>query len=116
MSTPHQQHQRQGEDVPFSVRGERNGNDAIRVSGELDIAARDPLEDELRRAEASDADRIILDLTRLEFMDSSGLRVLLEAEARNRRDGERLAILRGPRRIQRVFEISGVEEYLPFTE
>jgi anti-anti-sigma factor len=86
------------------------------MSGELDLAARDRLEDELRRAEASDADRILVDLTRLRFIDSTGLRVLLEAEARNRRDGDRLAILRGPSRVQRVFEASGVEKHLPFTE
>jgi anti-anti-sigma factor len=119
MSTPHEHHQPQpdGERGPFSVHGERNGSQyAVRVSGELDLAARDELEHELRRAEASDADRILVDLTRLEFIDSSGLRTLLEAQARNRRDGDRLAILRAPSRVQRVFAISGLEKHLPFTD
>lgn len=67
-------------------------------------------------AEASDAERIVIDLSGLTFMDSSGLKLLLQAYARSQADSDRLRIIRGPRRVQRVFELSGTETALPFFE
>ncbi len=78
--------------------------------------ASERLEAELRAAEATDAKRIVLDLSGLNFMDSRGLGALLEAQARSRRDSNRLRIVRGPRRIQRVFELTNTQELLPFLD
>ncbi len=94
---------------------ERNGDEqVIALIGELDFDGAQHVVEALRRAEQSDARSIVLDLRRLRFMDSSGIHLILAADARSRRDGERLALIRGPRSVQRVFELTGVTERLPF--
>lgn len=51
--------------------------------------------------------------TTLEFIDSSGLHVIFKAP---RRAGPRLLILKGPARVQRAFELCGLEELLTFID
>jgi anti-anti-sigma factor len=86
----------------------------IALAGELDLATADEVEQEIVRVEATDADSIVVDLSDLRFMDSTGVRILLSADARSRADGSRLALLRGPAAVQRVFELSGISDLLPF--
>jgi anti-sigma B factor antagonist len=101
----------------FRVHYERKGDvHTICPSGELDLATVEDLERELQRAEASDAKAIVLDLAGLTFMDSTGVRLLLQAHARSRADAGRLTLLRGPAPIQRVLWISGVQDLLPFAD
>ncbi len=58
----------------------------------------------------------MLDLSGLTFMDSTGARLVLQANARSRADSCRLTLLRGPRAVQRVFELTGLTELLPFAD
>jgi anti-sigma B factor antagonist len=67
----------------------------LRPRGELDLAGAEPLETELKRVEATDAAAIVVDLTGVEFMDCSGVRVLLDAHRRSREDGDRLRLVPG---------------------
>jgi anti-sigma B factor antagonist len=101
----------------LSMTSERDGEvHVIALFGELDLAAADSVEQELRRVEATDAGSIVVDLSGLTFMDSTGARLLWQADARSRADANRLRLRRGPRIVQRVFEISGVADLLPFTD
>jgi anti-anti-sigma factor len=96
---------------------ERDGDVyAIRLSGELDLATADRVQRELDRVEACDARSIILDLSGLTFMDSTGVRLLLSAHARSRADSDRLIMLRGSAPVQRVLQLTGVVDLLPFTD
>ena len=88
----------------------------LRVEGDLELATAAIVERELLRAEATDAQAIVLDLSGLEFIDSTGVRLLVEACARSRADANRLAVLRGPRAVQRVFELTGIIDTLPFAD
>lgn len=67
-------------------------------------------------AEAGDAELILLDLADLEFMDSSGLRTVLEAHGRSKEDRDRLRLLRGPPQVQRIFELTATARILPFAD
>jgi len=99
----------------LTVAADRTGDvHCIRLTGELDIDTADRVEAELARAEAGDARVIVLDLAGLTFMDSTGVRLVLEAHARSRADSNRLRLRRGPAAVQRVFELSGVTDTLPF--
>jgi anti-anti-sigma factor len=101
----------------LEIRTERNGDQlVIALDGELDLDAAERVDRELRRAEAGDARRIVLDLSALRFIDSTGIRLILFADARSRADGDRLALIRGPRAVHRIFELTGVAERLPFEE
>ena len=66
------------------------------------------------RAEASDAREIVLDLSNLAFLDSTGLRLVIHADARSRSDGNRLRLLRGTPPVHRLFELCGLTDRLPF--
>jgi anti-sigma B factor antagonist len=102
---------------PFEVSVERRGG-AVHVSigGELDISTAQRLEDDLRRIEADRPELIVLDLQRLSFMDSTGLRLLITADSRAREDGRRLAIVQGNEMVMRVMRLTRLDERLHIVE
>jgi anti-sigma B factor antagonist len=91
-----------------------DGDDAvlIGVSGELDLASSPELERELERGAASDISLLIIDLRNLEFMDSTGLSVLVRAHQKATQSGKRFAIVKGPQQVQRLLSLTGVAERL----
>ncbi len=100
----------------LALHSERDGEThVIELVGELDLDGAPRLEAELRRAEASDASSIIVDLSALEFIDSTGIRLLLMAADRCN-DSGRFTLLRGPRQVHRVFEITDLVDRLPFAD
>jgi anti-sigma B factor antagonist len=100
----------------LALRSERDGEThVLELIGELDLDGAPRLEEELRRVESSDAAAIIVDLAGLEFIDSTGIRLLLMAAERCHADG-RLTLLKGPRQVHRVFEITDLVDRLPFAD
>ncbi len=96
----------------------RNGTVAVvRPTGELDISGAAVVESELDRlADEPGLATVILDLRGLEFMDSSGLRLVVVADMRAREAGRRFALIRGDETVHRVFEITRMSERLDFVE
>ena len=93
------------------------GDAVIALSGELDLSGAPALDEEIgRRAAADGVERVVLDLRRLEFLDSSGLRTVALARKRLEGAGRELALVRGSETVQRVFEITRMEERLQFVE
>jgi anti-sigma B factor antagonist len=82
--------------------------------GELDVATQAELRAALERAAARGA--VTLDLTGLRFMDTSGLRLILETAEAAREHGFGFTVIRGGPSIQRLFEIAGVTELVPFRD
>ncbi len=98
-------------------RGERDGLTVLVLSGDLDIAGADALDEELLQVESSARSGVLaLDLREISFLDSSGLRVLLAADARARGDGRRLVLVRGSAVVHRVFEIALLDRRLTFVD
>ena len=87
----------------------------IAATGELDLSGAQVLEDELERLQADPAlGTVVLDLRGVEFMDSSGLRLVVLADMRAREAGRRFVLVRGPETVHRVFEITRMSERLDF--
>jgi anti-anti-sigma factor len=83
------------------------------VRGDLDMAGSVVLEEELGRLEdAPEVDAIVVDLSELDFMDSSGLRTVVLADRRSAENGRRFALVSGGEPVQRVFEITRMSERL----
>jgi anti-anti-sigma factor len=102
---------------PFDVTfEERAGAVWATLRGELDISTATALEDHLRRHEATDPPLLVLDLQQLEFMDSTGLRLLISADTRARDAGRRLAIVKGNDMVQRVLRLTRLDERLDIVE
>jgi stage II sporulation protein AA (anti-sigma F factor antagonist) len=100
----------------LEVRSERDGDShVIALAGEFDLDSVARVDRELRHAEATDARQIVLDLSALEFMDSSGIRLILQALARSREDGGRLMLSCVPGPVQRLFDLTDLTSRLPFT-
>lgn len=95
---------------------EREGGPAIVLVGELDISTVDRAESALRQAQERGSLDVLLDLSGLRFLDSTGLRFVLSGDARQRASGGHLRIVPGPERVQRVFRIARLDERLEFLE
>ena len=109
--------ERSAEVGDLAILSEQTGDLAvITVSGDLGITTAHTLEQELQRAEATGVAEILLDLRSLDFIDTTGVRVLIAASRRSRDGGERLRIIRGSAPIQRVFASHGQAELLPFVD
>jgi anti-sigma B factor antagonist len=94
----------------------QDGAWVISLYGELDLASAPMLEQGLLDAEAAGAARLVLDLSGLEFIDSTGLHVLVRAHERARETGQQLSLVRGPRAVQRLFELTGAARVFSFEE
>lgn len=99
----------------FTAVLERLGDESVlRLAGELDLATVPEAEAAMERARSEPLRPLKLDLSRLTFVDSSGLRLIMELAGACRAEGRRLSIAAGPRMVQRVFEVAGVLDVLPF--
>lgn len=90
------------------------GGPLVRMSGELDIASVPQAERALEDAVASTSAGVVVDLSELTFIDSSGLRLFILLAERARAGGWRLQLLPPPESARAVFRLTGAEENLPF--
>jgi anti-anti-sigma factor len=97
-------------DFRVEVRTE-DGATIIVVSGELDLATSPELERQFEVA-ASDAVRgpLVLDLRRLEFMDSTGLSLLVKAREQAEEAGRPFGVIKGSPQVERLLSLTGVGE------
>jgi anti-sigma B factor antagonist len=93
-------------------RSQVDGYELLAVEGELDIATAPRMIAALNEAFAELRLPLVVDLSNVDFMDSTGLALLMNAYRRVRRRGQGFAIVcpRGP--ISRVFEIADMVESL----
>jgi anti-anti-sigma factor len=88
------------------------GRAILALAGELDMASAGILQraiDETLVGEPS----LVLDLEQLQFIDSTGLRVILKALECCRSRGQEFAITRGSQQVQRLLSITGVAAHVP---
>jgi anti-anti-sigma factor len=92
------------------------GHVTVSLKGELDLSSVGKVEEELARVEKDGPSVLVLDLSQLSFLDSTGLRAVVTADERARSGGRRLVIVRGPDPVQRVFAITRLEERLEMVD
>jgi anti-sigma B factor antagonist len=83
--------------------------------GEIDLATVEELEGELEAAAAESA-HLVLDLRAVDFIDSAGIRLVLETHRALQAAGGELAVVRGPGAVQRVFELVGLGDRVPLLD
>jgi anti-anti-sigma factor len=88
----------------------------VRLIGELDVAVAPRAEEAIVRAERFRPAQLQLDLSELAFMDSTGLRLMLTARERALQAPRQLVLRRGPRAVQRVFELTALERFFEFVD
>ena len=88
----------------------------VRPIGEIDMATVSVVEAHLSELTAAGFRQVTLDLRTVCFLDSTGLRMILEWDARSRADGFSFALVAGPPNVQRLFELTNTTELLSFTD
>jgi anti-sigma B factor antagonist len=91
----------------------RGGAYTITAGGELDLASRGQLERAFGLAEEAAPELIVLDLSGLEFIDSTGVQVIVQAHLRT--EG-RLVIVRGGPQVQRMFDLCRLDALIAFVD
>lgn len=94
----------------FGVQDVVNGNrHRLMLSGELDSASAGELEAVILRV-CGEGNAVVLDLSRLTTMDSSGLRLILLARSLSRECGSDFSVIPGEQNIHHLIELSGAAE------
>ena len=84
----------------------------VQLSGELDISSAAGVEARLMEIEEQKPERLILDLRRVNFIDSTGLSMIINADGRAKKAGRRLTIVSGDGVPLRILRTVGLEERL----
>jgi anti-anti-sigma factor len=92
------------------------GSARLTPAGELDIATAPQLEQEVRSLLARSVRDVVIDLSRLTFIDSSALRLFIVLNERAGSEGWRLGFVRPVGQVASVFEITGAQDTLPFVD
>lgn len=88
----------------------------LALSGELDIVSSPALKRTMAEVATSDAELVVVDLRGLEFMDSTGLHLLLQAQQHAHDLGRKFALVRGPEQVQRLFDLTGLTDTLTIVD
>ena len=97
-------------DTPLAINPTANG---FAVVGEIDAHTAPEISEAVARATSS---ALEIDLSGVDFVDSSGLRALIEAHQRFEANGGSLTLVRPSAVVSRLFDISGVGDYLNVSE
>ena len=84
----------------------------VGVVGELDLASGPALNAELAAFSGPDTTLVVVDLRELEFMDSTGLSIIVRAHQRLAAEGCELSLVQGPPQVERLLDLTGVGERL----
>lgn len=87
------------------------GSAWVHLEGELDLSTLRLFRETLREAQLN-AHSVSIDLQDLEFIDCAGLGTIVDADARARRQGDRLILVRGSGQVDRVLRLTGLLERL----
>jgi anti-anti-sigma factor len=92
----------------------RAGRHIFALIGELDMAGTETLRDAVRERCGGATEAVAFDLRELSFIDSTGLRALVAVHDLCRQRGYDVALIPGRRAVQRVFDLTGLTDVLPF--
>lgn len=103
------------DDATLSVETYRDGDGAsvLQLYGELDLASAATFEARLACAEAEPG-ALVIDLSGLDFIDSTGIAQLLAAHERARSNGRELVFLNGPPAVEKILRLTGLDQILAF--
>lgn len=98
---------------PLTIEVHREGDEAsLTLTGELDPHTAPMLSDELETLTGEGVTSVVLVLSDLGFIDSSGLRVVIAADRDLRSSGGRLVLRSPSETVQRLLEITGLLDHL----
>jgi anti-sigma B factor antagonist len=101
---------------PFAVEATRRGSETtVAIAGELDILTQPGVLKILGDLEPG-YETLVIDLSKCAFFASNGISILLDLNARAERDGFKLVIIKAPPEVQRIFDLTSLDEILTFRD
>jgi anti-sigma B factor antagonist len=88
----------------------------LSLTGELDVATATAAHKRLINVDLRAGDELVLDLSGLTFMDSTGIRLILQAREHALQCGAAFALTRGPEAVMRVLHLVGLDDQLEFVD
>jgi anti-anti-sigma factor len=102
---------------PFTVTVSKDGDRAtVALRGELDMSGKDRLSLAIEQAEEPPIGLLVLDLSELDFIDSTGLEVVLRAARRAHDNGRRLIVARPSSYVRRLLEMTAIDQSVDVVE
>ncbi len=86
------------------------------LDGEVDMSTSDRVRSTANSALAQHPDVLVVDLRLVRFIDSTGLRTLVDVQREAERRHKRMVIVRGPHHVDRVFQITALDRVLNMVE
>jgi anti-anti-sigma factor len=101
----------------FDLSTESEGDSAlVTVRGDLDIQVAERVAQALLELESRRPEVLVLDLSGLSFLDSSGMGVIAAAQGRAAEAGRRLVVVRPPAGVRSAFELSGLDDVIEMAD
>jgi anti-sigma B factor antagonist len=101
----------------FDLQTETEGSSAlVRIRGDLDLQVVDQVADALARIESDEPELLVIDLSRLSFMDSTGMGVIAAAHIRATDAGRRFAVVMPPAGVKQAFERTKLTDVITTTD
>jgi anti-sigma B factor antagonist len=101
----------------FDLETETDGSSAlIRIRGDLDLQVVDRLTGALTEIESAEPELLVIDLSRISFMDSSGMGAVAAAHIRAVEADRRFAIVRPPAGVRQAFDRTRLDEVITITD
>jgi anti-sigma B factor antagonist len=94
----------------LTVRQDHEDTMNVAVAGAIDLSCACDFDDALRRVERHAPGKLVLDLRRLDFMDSAGLSRIIALHTRCRRASRRLTLVRGPQAVERLLALARLDD------
>jgi anti-sigma B factor antagonist len=93
---------------------DQDGIAVVSAAGEIDVFTAPQLDSELSAVTSGGQHRVVVDLSRVDFLDSTGLAVLVKTLKRVREhDGGSLAVVVTADRVAKVFRLTGLDTLIP---
>jgi anti-anti-sigma factor len=104
-------------ELPFELMIERrNGAVVLVMQGELDLSAKDRYEEELRKLADESFESLVVDLSGLTFIDSTGIKLLLGTLRDSEQDGLKVSFVKPVGPVKSLLETTGVADQLPLID
>jgi anti-anti-sigma factor len=101
----------------FDLATQTDGTSAlVSIRGDLDIQVVDQVTETLAEIESGEPELLVIDLSRLTFMDSTGMGAVAAAHARALETGRRFAIVRPPGGVRQAFDRTRLDEVIEITD
>jgi stage II sporulation protein AA (anti-sigma F factor antagonist) len=84
----------------------------VTVRGDFDLQVAERVVNEIAKVEERSPTLLVIDLSGLSFLDSSGMGVIAAAQARAVEAGRRIVLVKPPYTVRRAFELSGFDDVI----